>query len=73
MAEQYSGPMLDPVKEEYLTDLRLTYCCEQCTHFDDEKLQCTFGFPTKPHLRETQLAELKRSGRMAICRLMEID
>jgi hypothetical protein len=71
--QEYSGPMLDGVKPQYLTELKLMHCCEQCTHFDDERIECTFGFPTEPHLRASQMAEMERSGKMALCRLMEID
>ena len=73
MSENKPGPKLDPVRKEYIDDLKMPYCCEDCTHFDDEKIECTFGFPVKPHLRQTQLEQMAKTGEMAICRLMEID
>lgn len=73
MPKEISGPRLDKVKPKYVTDMKMAFCCEQCTHFDDVKTLCTFGFPVKPHLRKTQLEQMERTGEMAICRILEID
>jgi hypothetical protein len=47
--------------------------CEDCSHFDAATETCTFNYPTSPHLKRNQLAQLKANGRMAFCRTMEID
>lgn len=47
--------------------------CEDCTHFDHRDEKCTFDYPTEPHLKRNQMAQLKETGEMAFCRAMEID
>lgn len=47
--------------------------CEDCTHFKHSDATCTLGNVTKWHLRAFQEAEYQRTGKVAICRFMEID
>jgi hypothetical protein len=71
MAKQ--GIFLDSVNPSDFLNLNMTYCCEQCSHFDPEKEQCTIGYNAANHRRERQLQTFETSGRMAFCRMMEID
>ncbi|MAE74918.1 MAG: hypothetical protein CL675_12565 [Bdellovibrionaceae bacterium] len=63
----------DPVNPSDFMHLNMTFCCEQCTHFDDQSPKCTLGFPHRPHLRKNQLELYNLTGRMIFCRSLEID
>jgi hypothetical protein len=69
--------MSEIIKDHVSLDVyeRMNYAtaCEDCTHFDHETEKCTFGFPTAPHLKRNQLADLEKTGKIAFCRMMEID
>ena len=47
--------------------------CEDCTHFKASTAHCTLGYEPKWHRREFQTAEYERTGKMALCRFLEID
>lgn len=47
--------------------------CEDCTHFDADAEKCTIGYNSTPHRRAEQERMYNLSGRIAICRFMEID
>lgn len=47
--------------------------CEDCSHFKQENETCTLGMPTEPHLRRNQMRSFELSGKVALCRLQEID
>ena len=47
--------------------------CEDCTHFDREKTVCTLGYEVSWHRREFQQKSFELSGKMALCRFLEID
>ncbi len=49
------------------------YCCEQCTHFDTVNETCTLGYNCEPHRQQIQQEHYVRTGRMALCRFLEID
>lgn len=57
---------------DYMSN-RLRSSCEDCTHFKASDATCTFGYWTKWHRQEFQAAEYERTGKMAICRFIEID
>ena len=63
----------DPIHPvDYLKyDFRLA--CEECTHFNHENTDCTLGYNTKWHRKEFQRQSYELSGKMALCRFMEID
>lgn len=71
MAKQ--GIFLDPVNPSDFLNMNMTYCCEQCSHFDPEKDCCTIGYNANNHKKERQNRSFEISGRMAFCRHMEID
>lgn len=64
---------LDSVNPSDFLNLNIMFCCEQCSHFDPDKESCTIGYNAANHRRETQLKQFESSGRMAFCRMMEID
>jgi hypothetical protein len=64
---------LDRVNPTDFLKYHTTASCEECSHFDSFKIECTFGFPTAPHLRDQQLKTFLTKGHMAFCRFHEID
>ncbi len=71
--KERAGIIKDPVSLEVYTALHYATACEDCTHFDPPTLICTLGYPTEPHLRKTQIHDLKTIGKVAFCRAQEID
>jgi len=51
----------------------LPFSCEECSHFSTEKLACTLGLYSTPHLEKNQRHDYELSGQMALCRFQEID
>jgi hypothetical protein len=51
----------------------LIFSCEQCSHFAAGETRCTIGYDCTPHLRANNLKAYETSGRMALCRYLEID
>ena len=47
--------------------------CEDCTHFKASNTSCTLGYGTSWHLEAFQAQEYERTGKMALCRFLEID
>ncbi|MFN7905769.1 MAG: hypothetical protein ACK5P5_11360 [Pseudobdellovibrionaceae bacterium] len=47
--------------------------CEDCSHFDEATEKCTLGSWTVPHRRAQQMKDYELSGKIAFCRLIEID
>ncbi|MEM7647022.1 MAG: hypothetical protein AAF203_08940 [Pseudomonadota bacterium] len=64
---------LDRVQARDLLNYNLIYACEQCSHFDPERIECTLGFQCEPHLKENQLKGFSSHSHMAFCRFLEID
>lgn len=52
---------------------KLPYACEDCTHFNASTALCTLGYTSHHHQRETQKKSFELSGKMALCRFLEID
>lgn len=52
---------------------KLPYSCEDCTHFKKTDESCTLGMPTEAHLRKNQIISYNISGKIALCRIQEID
>jgi len=52
---------------------KLPYSCEDCTHFKSSNESCTLGMPTEAHLRKNQIRSYNLSGKIALCRIQEID
>ncbi|MGZ3726980.1 MAG: hypothetical protein ACXWQQ_14340 [Pseudobdellovibrio sp.] len=47
--------------------------CEDCSHFKVSNETCTLGMPTEAHLRRNQELSYNISGKIALCRIQEID
>lgn len=65
--------ILDPIHPQDFNHIAFTYCCEQCSHFDEATGSCTIGYDASKHRRADQLKLYDLTGRMAFCRFMEID
>jgi hypothetical protein len=64
---------LDPIHPSDFLRLNIAFSCEHCSHFDDENRRCTIGYNARNHMREKQLKTYELTGRMALCRALEID
>lgn len=67
------GLILDGIHPRDWRELKITYCCEMCSHFDSHNIQCTIGYDCRPHLRENQDHLYHLTGKVAFCRFLEID
>jgi hypothetical protein len=63
----------DRISKEQYERYNYSCACEDCTHFDATDEKCTFGFPTLPFLRRTQIKDIAETGKAAFCRAIEID
>ncbi len=63
---------LDRIHPQDFMRFNFMFCCEQCSHFDPAKLICTMGYQAQ-HQRASQLSKYNLTGKMALCRFMEID
>jgi hypothetical protein len=50
-----------------------THSCEHCSHFNNVDENCTLNYYSKHHRLENNLKSYDLSGRMALCRFLEID
>lgn len=49
------------------------FACEDCSHFALEEQRCTLGYESKWHRKEFQKSSYELTGKMALCRFLEID
>lgn len=49
------------------------FSCEDCSHYDGEKVVCTLGYNPRYHLKAEQEHQFNLGGTMAFCRFIEID
>lgn len=49
------------------------FACEDCTHFNVENENCTLGYNSFWHRKDFQKKSYELSGKMALCRFLEID
>jgi hypothetical protein len=63
----------DPIPAYAYLHIPQCNACEDCSHFKTSNATCTLGNTTKWHLRDFQKKEYERTGKIAICRFMEID
>lgn len=64
---------LDPIDARDFQKHKMIFCCEQCSHFSPSDSICTIGYESSPHLRANNLKSYELTGRMALCRFLEID
>jgi hypothetical protein len=67
------GIRLDGVNPIDYLKYEMPFACEDCTHFNIAKTSCTLGYNSIHHLRENQKNSYILSGKMALCRFLEID
>jgi hypothetical protein len=63
----------DTIHPEAYNRYKLPYACEDCSHFKTSDETCTLGMPTENHLYRNQISSYNISGKVALCRLQEID
>lgn len=63
----------DPIKASDYLHYNLPICCEDCSHFKASEEGCTLGFKTEPHLKRNVEKSYAMSGKVALCRFLEID
>lgn len=63
----------DAIHPSAYNSYKLPYSCEDCSHFKSSNESCTLGMPTEHHLHRNQIASYNLSGKIALCRLQEID
>ncbi len=49
------------------------FSCEDCSHYDGEKIICTIKYNPLHHLKAVQTRQYELAGNMAFCRFLEID
>lgn len=65
--------ILDRVNPSDYLNLKLIYYCEQCSHFAPESSSCTIGYNAANHTQAEQQRLYALTGRIALCRFIEID
>lgn len=63
----------DAISASDYLNYTLPFACEDCSHFAAEKKECTLGYNCEHHLRDYQKKCFELSGKMALCRFLEID
>jgi hypothetical protein len=63
---------LDRIHPQDFLKMNFMYACEQCSHFSSPQSICTIGYRAQ-HMKEHQLKTYELTGKMALCRFMEID
>jgi len=49
------------------------FSCEDCSHFNSGAEECTLGYNSFWHRKAFQAQSYELSGKMALCRFLEID
>lgn len=63
---------LDRIHPSDFAKYDIAFFCDQCSHYDGTNRYCTMGYRPQ-HTREEQMAIYNLSGKMALCRFLEID
>ena len=78
-SKEKSAPRVHPsIKKERVSPAdylkyETRFSCEDCSHFDGEKILCTIGYNPQHHLNAVQTHQYALAGNMAFCRFLEID
>ena len=51
----------------------MPFACEDCSHFHHQEEYCTIGYNASHHRRAYQEKCYELSGKVALCRFLEID
>jgi hypothetical protein len=63
----------DPIQAADYLRYNLPNACEDCSHFKPSNETCTLGLPTEQHLARNQKKSYELSGKLALCRFLEVD
>lgn len=63
---------LDTIHPRDLNRLNLRFFCDDCSHYSASQKICTIGYRAR-HTREEQTKLYEITGKMALCRALEID
>jgi hypothetical protein len=63
----------DPMNPSDYLNYQFRFSCEDCTHFKASDATCTLGYWPQWHRKAFQTEEYERTGKMALCRFLEID
>ncbi len=63
----------DPIHPADYNKYNLPFACENCSHFSAMNETCTLGLISEPHLKRNQEKSYFISGKVALCRFIEID
>jgi len=66
------------IKRDYISPqdynfYQIRFSCEDCSHFSKKSDSCTLGYHSRWHKKSFQQSEYERTGKMALCRFIEID
>lgn len=64
---------MDAVNPSDYLNFDFRFACEDCTHFALSDERCTLGYESKWHRKDFQIKSYELSGKMALCRFLEID
>jgi hypothetical protein len=63
---------LDTISSHDFNRLELRFFCDDCSHYAPSQRQCTLGYRAR-HTRAEQKDLFELTGKMALCRAIEID
>ncbi len=63
---------LDRISPTDLRTMNPQLFCDDCSHYSPTNQICTIGFRAQ-HTRQEQMAIYNLTGKMALCRFLEID
>ena len=63
---------LDRIHPTDLRTMNPQFFCDDCSHYSQSKNRCTMGYRAQ-HTRAEQMAIYNLTGKMALCRFLEID
>ncbi len=63
----------DAVAAKDILKYKFMHSCEYCSHWNPKNGLCTLGYKNDSHRLEYNLHSFEISGRMSLCRFLEID
>lgn len=63
----------DPIHPASYMKYKLPWACEDCVYYAPDTEKCILGYITEPHRREVQKKSYEMSGRVALCRFLELE
>lgn len=63
---------LDAVHPRDMNNVDVRFFCDDCSHYSLTKKHCTIGFRAQ-HTRDEQMKIYNLTGKIALCRFIEID